>query len=150
MGYFDPKAPFASPEVDPFDPSYDHGTSPTLPSYSSPHLPSHASRSSRDVVPWGPDPIDGAPVDPEVKAERMRILEREFGGKNATEEVDEEHRVGSVDSKGRLITEGPKKRTAVRCLEVLLALLAAGSGIYAAAVRTSDITASHHIYSILY
>ena len=90
-------------------------------------------------MPWGPDPLDGAAVDPEVKAERMRILEREFGGKNGQAEVDEEHRVGSVDAKGRLITEGPKKRTAVRCIEVLLALLAAGSGIYSAAVSILDI-----------
>ena len=69
-----------------------------------------------------------------MKAERLRILEREFGGKDASPEADDEHRVGSVDEKGKLITEGPKKRTAVRCLQVLLSLLAAGSGIYSAAV----------------
>lgn len=138
-GFFDSKSPYASPELDPFDPAYEHGSLPTLPQYSSPHLPSHASRSSRDLVPWGPEPGDGAPVDAEMKAERMRILEREFGGKEVAGDVDEEHRVGSVNAKGRLITEGPKKRTAVRVFEVLLALLAAGSGIYAAAfIKTSS------------
>jgi hypothetical protein len=78
--------------------------------------------------------VDGAPPNEEIKAERLRILEREFGGKDMMPDVDNEHKVGSIDVKGKLITEGPKKRTAVRCLEVLLALLAAGSGIYSAAV----------------
>ncbi|KIP12273.1 hypothetical protein PHLGIDRAFT_32902 [Phlebiopsis gigantea 11061_1 CR5-6] len=137
--YFDSRPPYTSPEPDPFDPAYEHASFPTLPPYQSAHASSHASRSARDLVPWGPEPADDTPVTAEMKAERMRILEREFGGKNDKEEVGEEHRVGSVDAKGRLITEGPKKRTAVRCVEVLLALLAAGSGIYSAAfIKTSS------------
>lgn len=153
-GYFEPAAPYALPEVDPFDPKFlghDHESYPTLPRYSS-QLPSHASHSSRDLVPWGPDAPEGAPIDEEIKAERLRMLEREFG-KDAKPEVDEEHLVGSVDARGRLITEGPKKRMAVRCLQVLLALLAGGSGIYSAAVRGIPCTRSassrntHYYYS---
>lgn len=65
----------------------------------------------------------------------MRMLEREFGGKGKGKAVEEvEHMVGSVDSKGKLITEGSKKRLAIRWLQVLLALLAGGSSIYAAVV----------------
>lgn len=65
----------------------------------------------------------------------MRMLEREFAGQKDPEKADqEEHRIGSVDSKGQLITAGPKKRTFVRWLQALLALLAAGSSIYAAVV----------------
>ena len=66
----------------------------------------------------------------------MRMLEREFAGQKGQEKDEqEEHRVGSVDSKGQLITAGPKKRALVRWMQALLALLAAVSGIYAAVVR---------------
>lgn len=64
------------------------------------------------------------------------MLEREFGGKNVGKHNEQEERlIGSVDSKGRLITEGPKKRAATRWIQCLLSLLAAGSGLYAALVR---------------
>lgn len=95
------------------------------------------SHSSRDIgtVPWGNGAADGPSVDAEVKEERLRMLEREFGGKNVGKAGEEEERmVGSVDSKGRLIMEGPKKRAATRWLQALLSLLAAGSSIYAALV----------------
>lgn len=66
----------------------------------------------------------------------MRMLEREFGGKGKAKESEEgETMVGSVDRNGKLITQGPKKRLAVRWLEVLLALLAGGASIYAGVVR---------------
>lgn len=63
----------------------------------------------------------------------MRMLEREFG-KNAKNADEPEHTVGSVDPKGKLITEGPKKRLAVRCIQVFLALTAAISSIYSGLV----------------
>lgn len=69
------------------------------------------------------------------------MLEREFGGKGKAVN-DEEHVIGSVDSKGKLITEGSKKRLAIRWLEVLLALLAGGSSIYAGLVRDVHIVDS--------
>lgn len=96
------------------------------------------SHSSRDAgaVPWGSAAADGPTVDAEVREERLRMLEREFGGKNVGNPAEEEERlVGSVDSKGRLITEGPKKRTTTRWIQCLLSLLAAGSSLYAALVR---------------
>lgn len=61
------------------------------------------------------------------------MLEREFGGSDVGKpKGEEEHIIGSVDSKGHLITEGPKKRAATRWIECLLSLLAAGSSLYAA------------------
>ncbi|KAI0748527.1 hypothetical protein C8Q80DRAFT_1172289 [Daedaleopsis nitida] len=126
----------------PFDPTYTHDHDPFAgdpynsynpsppPSY--PYGSSYGSnpRSSRDhnLVPWNVDP-DERPVDPEIKEERMRMLEREFG-KDAGKEPAPERTVGSVDERGRLITEGPKKRLAVRWIQFLLALTAAISSVY--------------------
>ncbi|KAI0082834.1 hypothetical protein K474DRAFT_1584923 [Panus rudis PR-1116 ss-1] len=117
----------------PFDPGLNAFSSPP-PSY--PHIASHVSRSSRDVdvLPWSADPPENhPPLDEDIKEERVRMLEREFGGKGKAKDYEEEI-VGSVDQKGRLITDGPKKRLAVRWLQVLLALLAGGSSIYAALI----------------
>ncbi|KAI9057928.1 hypothetical protein FKP32DRAFT_1597889 [Trametes sanguinea] len=128
----------------PFDPAYtferDHDPySSPPPTY--PYGSSYGSNSrySRDggMVPWGADPPDSdQPVNPETKEERMRMLERQFGGKGgaAKGEGDPETMVGSVDHRGRLITEGPKKRLAVRCVQALLALTASVSSIYAALI----------------
>ncbi|OSD08583.1 hypothetical protein PYCCODRAFT_1448777 [Trametes coccinea BRFM310] len=130
----------------PFDPAYTFERDTFRDPYSSPpptypYGSSYGSNSrySRDggLVPWGADPPDGDhPVDPETKEERMRMLEREFGGKGGTAkgEGDPETMVGSVDHRGRLITEGPKKRLAVRCVQALLALTASVSSIYAALI----------------
>jgi hypothetical protein len=62
------------------------------------------------------------------------MLEHEFGSKLA--EPAKEEPVGSVDEKGRLITDGPKKRVAIRTIETLLALGIAVSLVYAALVRS--------------
>ena len=129
----------------PFDPSYTYDHDP----FSDPYNPYHASpppsypygssygsntRQSRDhnLVPWGADP-DERPVDPEIKEERVRMLEREFG-KNAGKDAEPERVVGSVDERGRLITEGPKKRLAVRWIQFLLALTAVITSIYSGLV----------------
>ncbi|KAI0362417.1 hypothetical protein OH77DRAFT_1500116 [Trametes cingulata] len=129
----------------PFDPAYTFEHDSFSDPYSSPpptypYGSSYGSNSrySRDqnMVPWGGDPPDGErPVDPETKEERMRMLEREFGGKGCMkDEGDAERTVGSVDERGKLITEGPKKRLAVRWVQALLALTAAVSSIYAALI----------------
>jgi len=63
----------------------------------------------------------------------MRMLEAEFGGKQ-TGKDEAEDKIGSVDTKGKLITDGPMKRLSVRCLEVLLAIAASVSSIYTAMI----------------
>jgi hypothetical protein len=77
-------------------------------------------------------------VPEEIKEERMRMLEREFGtnSKRGWKEANpnEDTRIGSVDAKGHLITEGRKKRLTLRWLQAILALVTAGSGIYGALV----------------
>jgi hypothetical protein len=101
---------------------------------------SHASAagSQRDLLPWTNANVGNAEerVTEEVKAERLRMLEREFGdgehGNNQVEGADGV--VGSVAEDGRLITAGPKKRVAVRVLQGLFACGTAVSGIYGALV----------------
>ena len=131
----------------PWDPSYTLDHEPLSESYnpysqspppSYPYGSSYGahSRSSRDhnLVPWNADP-DERPVDPEIKEERVRMLEREFG-KDAGKDAEPERMIGSVDARGRLITEGPKKRLAVRCIQLLLALTAVITSIYSGLVRS--------------
>ena len=92
------------------------------------------STSPRDFVPWSSTdtPNYDLPLDPELKEERIRMLEHEFrsGAVAPTKEP-----LGSVDEKGRLVTDGPKKRVAVRVIETVLALGIAVSVVYAALVR---------------
>lgn len=75
----------------------------------------------------------------------MRMLEREFGpnSKGASKVpqddfVDENGKplIGTVDDKGNMVTRGPKMRTALRALQILLAGVAAIPGIYAALVSS--------------
>ena len=74
-------------------------------------------------------------LNPEVKKERVKMLEREFAAKGVKKAFDaDENMVGSVDRRGRLITQGPKKRLATRWLQALLTLGAAVSLIYMALV----------------
>ncbi|OJT09122.1 hypothetical protein TRAPUB_14449 [Trametes pubescens] len=133
------------PKPSPFDPAYTFEHDPFHEPYSSPpptypYSSAYGSQSrySRDqnMVPWGGDPPDGdRPINPETKEERMRMLEREFGGKGGPKDEGEaETMVGCIDQRGRLITQGPKKRLAVRWVQALLALTAAISSIYAALI----------------
>lgn len=96
--------------------------------------PATNSSSSRDFVPWSSNDTSNhdVPLDPELKEERIRMLEHEF---RSSAEAAKEEPVGSVDQKGRLITDGPKKRVAIRAIETVLALGIAFSVIYAALVR---------------
>ena len=134
--------------VSPFDPGYSYpNPEPHSPSFRYPM----SYESSRDMLPWGGDPPSyGPPIDAEVKEERVRMLQREFGVKNKKlngndSEEGEAPVIGSVDSQGNLVTQGPKKRIAVRILEGLLALGSGATSIYGALVR------SHlsHLHSIL-
>ena len=91
----------------------------------------------------------GPPVDAGTKEERLRMLEREFGRKSKDNNYGDEDgydnrkpTIGSVDQKGNLVTEGPKKRIALRFLEIILALAAAVPSIYAALVRSHCIRKS--------
>jgi len=91
-----------------------------------------SSLSSRDFVPWSGSDAPGydSPLDPELKQERVRMLEHEFGSTAA--DLVKPEPIGSVNEKGRLITDGPRKRTAIRAIEVFLALGIAAALIYAA------------------
>ncbi|KAH8827010.1 hypothetical protein DL96DRAFT_1605164 [Flagelloscypha sp. PMI_526] len=96
------------------------------------------------MLPWSSEPPDyGPPIDPYLKEERMRMLEREFGpnakssSKVAQDDFTDENGkplVGTVDDNGAMVTNGPKKRTTVRMFEILLAGVAAIPAIYAALV----------------
>ena len=102
-------------------------------------VPSSLDSNSRNVLPWvneARDPLDEQ-LDPEVKKERVQMLEREFfGAGKGTEKGldDEEVMIGSADRRGRLITQGPKKRLATRWFQALLTLGAAFSLVYIALV----------------
>ncbi|KDQ60935.1 hypothetical protein JAAARDRAFT_45655 [Jaapia argillacea MUCL 33604] len=129
---FDPSFPTHKYHSTPYDPQVLPYSGYSLPSSS---VPSH-SAASRDALPWSSDPPD-YPLDSEIKEERMRMLEREFGGKGSRskEEFGEEGVVGSVDGKGNLVTEGPKKRMVVRGCQILLALAGSIAAIYGGFVR---------------
>ncbi len=91
-------------------------------------------------------PEYGTPLDPMLKEERMRMLEREFGSKGNKGKSKDSGRglvdgdgkplVGTVDSKGHLVTSGPKRRILIRVLELILAVGACIPAIYAAVVRS--------------
>jgi len=62
------------------------------------------------------------------------MLQREFGTKIKKKNDSEQPVIGSVDRKGRLVTQGPRKRVAVRVIEGLLARGSGASAIYAALI----------------
>lgn len=126
-----------------YDQDYYPGTDPSSlsdPVFAPPSSIGH--ESTRGLLPWSHS--DGsAAVDPLTKEERMRMLEREFGpnskkgkGKALGDFVDEDGKplIGTVDANGNLVTQGPKKRVAIRVLQALFALGAGVPAIYAAVV----------------
>ncbi|KAF8077754.1 hypothetical protein FPV67DRAFT_1462886 [Lyophyllum atratum] len=130
----------------PFDPGYIHKESDDW-SDSHGYVPASSlgHDSTRDLLPWSNDPLDDPPIDSTLKEERMRMLEREFGpkakGKGRADldggdflDSDGKPLVGTVDEKGNLVTQGPKKRMAVRILQILLSLAAGIPSIYAALI----------------
>lgn len=132
--------------VSPFDPAYPTHKHNSFNSFQKPpfsdlgyhSVPSSHDSHSRNVLPWvneSRDPLDER-LDPEVKKERIRMLEREFAGagKVTGKDLCDENMIGSADRQGRLITQGPKKRLATRWFQALLTLGAAISLIYIALV----------------
>jgi len=135
-----------------FDPEYVHDAHRRDLYDPPPPLSSIGHESSRTLLPWSNDPPEyGPPLDPQVKAERLRMLEREFGsaGKpkkdNGSKLIDEEGKplVGTVDEKGSLVTVGPKRRLVMRMLQVVFALGACIPGIYAAIVSPPSYLVRH-------
>ncbi|KAG6844917.1 hypothetical protein H0H87_002401 [Tephrocybe sp. NHM501043] len=130
----------------PFDPGQIYPDPDNLSSDTYGLVPSsyHGHDSTRNLLPWSSDPLDSAPIHSLLKQERMRMLEREFGLKvdKGPVELDDgqildEHGkplVGTVNANGYLITQGPKKRAALRILQIALALTAAIPSIFAALV----------------
>lgn len=138
-----PKSHFDS-KRSPFDPGNVHKyRSDDFDPYNS-YAPttSYGHESSRDMLPWSNDPPEyGPPVDASLKEERMRMLEREFGPNSKMKRTDDafldedgKPLVGTVDAKGQLVTQGPRKRLAVRILQIILAFAATVPAIYAAVV----------------
>ncbi|KAJ7173995.1 hypothetical protein C8R43DRAFT_914559 [Mycena crocata] len=107
--------------------------------------------SSRDLLPWSSEPPEYGPtIDSSIKEERMRMLEREFGPnakskvmENNGDFLDENGKplIGTVNSKGQLVTKGPRKRMALRITQILLSLAAAIPSIYAALVIKPKVAA---------
>ncbi|EST06288.1 hypothetical protein PSEUBRA_004174 [Kalmanozyma brasiliensis GHG001] len=90
--------------------------------------------------PYGPYPYDRTPTNDQVKEERIRMLEKQFGPKvsrkgrgdgsaDDEEEEPEEVPIGGVNAKGRLVLPRHKLRIATRWLQCLVSLGAAGMGI---------------------
>lgn len=135
---FDPAYPTHKPNS--FEPHYPFQKQPFSDfSYHSP--PSSQDSHSRNVLPWvneAQGPL-AEHLDPEVKQERIRMLEREFAGRGIEKAPDDDHMIGSADPRGRLITQGPKKRLATRWFQALLTLGAAVSLIYVALVPLSQL-----------
>ena len=134
--------------VSPFDPAYPAHKHDSFNSFQKPQfsdlgyhsVPPSYDGHSRNVLPWvneACDPLDEQ-VDPEIKKERIRMLEREFAGAgmDSAKGFDDENMIGSADRRGRLITQGPKKRLVTRWFQALLTLGAAISLIYIALVRS--------------
>jgi hypothetical protein len=132
----------SSSHANPWDPTYTH---PDSIHHHHPlsYLHDHPSSNhpSNTLLPWSADPADsGPPLDAEVKEERVRMLEREFGGARKGPNIAPTTLpIGTVDEKGKLVTEGPKKRAFFRFIQVFLALGAAVPSIYVALVR-------HHLF----
>ncbi|KAL0572977.1 hypothetical protein V5O48_008991 [Marasmius crinis-equi] len=108
---------------------------------------SHTNESTRELLPWNRhNHNDSLDIDPALKEERIRMLEREFGPNstsgsapkqdpNSPYLLDDSGKplIGTVDPRsGAIVTQGPRKRLAVRVLEVVFAGVAAVPSIYAA------------------
>ncbi|KJA27003.1 hypothetical protein HYPSUDRAFT_63266 [Hypholoma sublateritium FD-334 SS-4] len=129
-----------------FDPGYMQDASDAFDPYDlrPPPFLSSAGHTSREMLAWKNDLSDPGPIlDPMMKEERMRMLQKEFGTKaNARGKtdgrglVDEEGKplIGTVDEQGQLVTVGPRRRVALKALQVLLATAACIPAIYAALV----------------
>ncbi|EJD05869.1 uncharacterized protein FOMMEDRAFT_139193 [Fomitiporia mediterranea MF3/22] len=129
----DPYAPIPT-----FDPALLPSVRDSLDGYYPAQPYASSSGSHRNLLPWSPqdDGGTGARVTPEMKEERMRMLEREFGRTGAKQ--GEWYRgtkvIGSVNEKGNIITPGPKKRIIVRWAQGTFALGASIASLYSALI----------------
>ncbi|TFK30219.1 hypothetical protein FA15DRAFT_663606 [Coprinopsis marcescibilis] len=164
--------------LSPFDPAYIHPESyprgkdgdmfndnHSYPSYSAPPYSNHEpllgyNDPRRDgVVPWSLDPPEykNMPLDPQVKEDRIRMLEHEFGTKKQkqskhvpydgkSKEVDDgllrddngKIVVGTPNGKGGLATRGPKMRATARFLQFAFAIAVGGPVVWAALALKPD------------
>ncbi|KAL5529193.1 hypothetical protein ACEPAG_5167 [Sanghuangporus baumii] len=95
------------------------------------------NESHRDLLPWSlDDDSTSRRITPEMKEERMRMLEREFGRNGMKQDVWDSGAkvIGSVNAKGNIITPGPRKRFIVRLLQGLFAFGAALASLYSALI----------------
>lgn len=110
--------------------------------WASPQVPSDTFRDielddfQQDLISTSASASASAPtLSALTKAERIKILAREFGVSSPSRDnrrVLSDDAIGSVDSRGRLITVGPRKRTAARVGQGLVSLTAGIASIYPA------------------
>lgn len=105
---------------DPYGTSFPNGYDGQSQSHTARSIPAHVfsvvNSSNRSILPWSEnDGISEIPVSSEMKEERLRMLEKEFGSNGRQDIIGRGDSIlGSVDAKGNLVTDGPKKRTATR------------------------------------
>lgn len=94
--------------------------------------------SHRSLLPWsGEDDASHTHVTSEMKEERLRMLEKEFGHNGIDSSViDQAKVIGSVDAKGNIITDGPKKRIITRYVQFTFVLGTTIASLYSALVCT--------------
>ncbi|KAI5124567.1 hypothetical protein M0805_003087 [Coniferiporia weirii] len=131
-----PRSNVLQAPYDPFQPYESTHFSPSHGSIYSPSQPqSVASDSHRNLLPWSADD-DGhiVGIPPEVREERLKLLEKEFGSSSAKGDDwhDEIKVIGSVNADGNIITPGPKKRIAMRWAQGTFSLGAAMASLYSA------------------
>lgn len=103
--------------------------------------------SHRSLLPWsGEDDASHTHVTSEMKEERLRMLEKEFGHNGIDSLViDQAKVIGSVDAKGNIITDGPKKRIITRYVQFTFVLGTTIASLYSALVCTLPLL----LYSLL-
>ncbi|TDL27411.1 hypothetical protein BD410DRAFT_740418 [Rickenella mellea] len=113
-----------------FDPAANH----SLHANYSPKVYPHSDSSHRDMLPWsGLETESGLGTTAQMKEERLRMLEHEFGPQSQDVQVQVVNKsVGGVDHKGNIITDGPKKRRIVRCTQGFLAVGTVIASLYSA------------------
>lgn len=107
--------------------------------------------SQRDLLPWSmEDDSHGMIVTPEMKEERVKLLEKEFASNAPGDNdwMDDSKVIGSVNAKGKIVTPGPKKRAIFRWVQGTFAFGAVVASLYSAAVCYSlPLKNVWHIYS---
>ncbi|THH07293.1 hypothetical protein EW145_g3474 [Phellinidium pouzarii] len=116
-----------------YDPAFISSPHGSLKCSSQPYFSTNGSH--RNLLPWSAeDERLGVHITPEMKVERLRLLEREFGADNMKEGNwhDGTQVIGSVNANGNIVTVGPKKRIIIRWTQGTFALGAAIASLYSA------------------